>query len=98
MVARWDHAVWEIIHGAATHEVRPSTVLLTGVTSGFGTKLPFDAVQNYVRFLGYSGREMLALRFSEFDPQRNSLRARTQRGIGEGGRRAAFPKSFFAVA
>ncbi len=26
-----------------------------------GTKLPFAAVQNYVRFLGYSGREVLAV-------------------------------------
>jgi hypothetical protein len=34
----------------------------------FGTNLPFAAVQNYVRFLGYSGREMLALRLSHFDP------------------------------
>ena len=32
-----------------------------------GTKLPFAAVQNYVRFLGYDGREMLAVRFSQFD-------------------------------
>ena len=32
-----------------------------------GTKLPFAAVQNYVRFLGYSGREMLAVRLSHFD-------------------------------
>jgi hypothetical protein len=35
-----------------------------------GTKLPFAAVQNYVRFLGYSGREMLAVRLSHFDPDR----------------------------
>jgi len=27
-------------------------------------------VQNYVRFLGYSGREMLAVRLSHFDPIR----------------------------
>ena len=27
-------------------------------------------VQNYVRFLGYSGREMLAVRLSHFDPDR----------------------------
>ena len=26
-------------------------------------------VQNYVRFLGYSGREMLAVRLSHFDPE-----------------------------
>jgi hypothetical protein len=38
--------------------------------SGFGTKLPFAALQNYVRFLGYSGREMLAVRLSHFDPTR----------------------------
>jgi hypothetical protein len=25
-------------------------------------------VQNYVRFLGYSGREMLAVRLSHFEP------------------------------
>jgi hypothetical protein len=37
--------------------------------SGSGTKLPFAAVQNYVCFLGYSGREMLAVRLSHFDPR-----------------------------
>jgi hypothetical protein len=31
------------------------------------TELAFAAVQNYVRFLGYGGREMLAVRFSHFD-------------------------------
>jgi hypothetical protein len=36
--------------------------------SAFGTKLPFAAVQNYVRFLTYSGRELLAVRLSHFDP------------------------------
>jgi hypothetical protein len=40
--------------------------------SAVGTKLPFAAVQNYVRFLGYSGREMLAVRLSLFDPNRTS--------------------------
>jgi hypothetical protein len=40
--------------------------------SGFGTNLPSAAVQNYVRFLRYSGREMLALRLSHFDPIRTS--------------------------
>jgi len=34
-----------------------------------GTNLPFAAVQNYVRFLRYSSREMLALRLSHFDPE-----------------------------
>jgi hypothetical protein len=37
--------------------------------SAAGTKLPFVAVQNYVRFLGYNGREMLAVRLSHFDPE-----------------------------
>ena len=42
-------------------------------------------VQNYVRFLGYSGREMLAVRVSHFDhppaPARSALRLRRQYGL-----------------
>jgi len=38
-----------------------------------GTKLPFAAAQNYVCFLGYSGREMLAVRLSQFDPKPPSI-------------------------
>jgi hypothetical protein len=41
--------------------------LLRLLTAGHGTKLPFATAQNYVCFLGYSGREMLALRLSHFD-------------------------------
>jgi hypothetical protein len=41
--------------------------------SAVGTKLPFAAMQNYVRFLGYSGREMLAVRLSLFDPEADIL-------------------------
>src|SRR6266852_7619483 len=44
--------------------------LLHLLTTAFGPKRPFAAVQNYVRFLGYSGREMLAVSLSHFDPQR----------------------------
>src|SRR5712691_12942020 len=43
--------------------------------SAIGTKLLFAAVQNYVRFLGYSGREMLAVRLSDFDPEPTSIMA-----------------------
>jgi hypothetical protein len=43
-------------------------MLLRLLTAAFGTKLPFAAAQNYVRFLGYSGREMLAVRLSHFGP------------------------------
>jgi hypothetical protein len=42
----------------------------TDFCNKIGTKLPFAAVQNYVGFLGYSGREMLAVRLSQFDPTR----------------------------
>jgi len=33
-----------------------------------GTKRPFAAVKKYGRFLGYSGREMLAVSLSLYDP------------------------------
>ena len=38
-------------------------------------------VRNYVRFLGYSGREMLAVRLSHFDPRRTSCRLDLYRQI-----------------
>ena len=38
----------------------------------FGTKLPFAAVQQYGRFRGYSGPDMLTVRISAFDPERKS--------------------------
>jgi hypothetical protein len=53
--------------------------LLHPLTAGIGTKLPFAAFKNYVRFLGYSGREMLALRLSHFDPERTKRHARPNR-------------------
>jgi hypothetical protein len=45
--------------------------------------------QNHVRFLGYSGREMLAVRLSHFDPRRTS-HGRTQTS-GSGGADLSFP-------
>jgi hypothetical protein len=36
------------------------------------TEAAVRRVQNYVRFLGYSGREMLAVRLSQFDPTATS--------------------------
>jgi hypothetical protein len=43
--------------------------ILVASFSHIGTKLPFAAVQKYGRFLGYSGREMLAVSLSGFDPK-----------------------------
>jgi hypothetical protein len=37
------------------HEGPPSTVLLSGVMSVSGTKLPFAALQHHVGYWGYSG-------------------------------------------
>jgi hypothetical protein len=50
------------------HHAELATVLHL-LRSPLGTNLPFAAVQNYVCFLGYSGREMLAVRLSHFDPK-----------------------------
>jgi len=42
------------------------------LTTAFGTLRPFAAVQKYGRFLGYSGREMLAVSLSAIDPKETS--------------------------
>src|SRR5713101_9190935 len=44
-----------------------------------GTLLLFAAVQKYGRFLGYSGREILAVSLSGFDPKRKSQVQRDSR-------------------
>jgi hypothetical protein len=44
----------------------------------YGTKLLFAAVQNYVRFLGYIGREMLAVRLSHLTRRRRSAPIRDE--------------------
>jgi hypothetical protein len=56
---------------------------MSGADDRFWHEAAVRRVQNYVRFLGYSGREMLVVRLSHFDPnadieQRLMLQERTR--------------------
>jgi hypothetical protein len=53
---------WQPVVDAAARSFAVNGTLLRPLTAACGTKLLFTAVQNYVRFLGYIGREMLAVR------------------------------------
>ena len=62
---------WHIASLAVVAETGEKRICLSRARAANGTKLPFAAVQKYGRFLGYSGREMLAVSLSGFDPKRS---------------------------
>ncbi len=54
---------------------------MNGAMSHIGTDLPIPAVKKYGRFLGYSSREMLAVRLSHSDPNRSYARLTNGRAV-----------------